>query len=500
MNQAWAWSPANERKAQRRLGVKTYRAGQRPLIEAVMAGRHAVGVLPTGGGKSLCFQLPALFLPHAVLVISPLISLMQDQEDKLKARSIPAAVINSTLTEREERDRLEDIRSRTPEIIYVTPERLEQPEYLDVLRRGHVSLVVVDEAHCISQWGHDFRPAYLAIRHAIQILGSPPVLALTATATPAVLADIIRQLDIEGALVINHGINRPNLIYAVHRTVNEEDKFECLTRILRETVNGTGIVYVATVRQSEDLFARLLKTGLATGQYHGRMNLNDRRHTQEGFMNDRYRVVVATKAFGLGIDKANLRFVIHYAFPDSLETYVQEAGRAGRDGQPAMAALFYRLEDRRVQAYFLRGKYPRQDECARVYQAFDAPARDDTPLSAGSVQSATGIGLRRVRVVLALLERAGIVERKSRGFHRRRRFLNEQEFAEYLREYDRRHQLDEDRLSSMMKYGQTTECRVRFLTRYFSTEVSEDCGRCDNCRNGATKMTVDTRKLGEPRS
>jgi ATP-dependent DNA helicase RecQ len=497
MNAAWTWTAANERKAQKLLGVKTYRPGQRLLIQAVMEARDAVGILPTGGGKSLCFQLPSLFLPHAVLVVSPLISLMQDQEDKLRARHIPAAVLNSSLTEREERRRMREIKSQTAEMIYVTPERLEQPDYLDVLRRTGVSLVVVDEAHCVSQWGHDFRPAYLAIRDAIQKLDRPPVLALTATATPAVISDIIAQLGIEGALVINHGVDRPNLIFEVYRTVNEEDKFARLMTILHESEDGTGILYVATIRQADELRARLLHEGIAAGLYHGKMKLADRRETQQAFMEDRYRIIVATKAFGLGIDKDNLRFVVHYAFPDSLESYVQEAGRAGRDGKPAHVALLYRLEDRRVQSYFLAGKYPRRDECTRVYRALSTGSKGNggAALSLTLLHSATGISVRRLRVIAALLERNGILDRQRGGFRLLRAFRDEAEFTAYLEEYDGRHRHDEDRLATMMKYGQITECRVRFLTRYFSQEIEADCGRCDNCRKGAAEVTVDLRDL-----
>lgn len=196
---------------------------------------------------------------------------------------------------------------------------------------------MVDEAHCVSQWGHDFRPAYLAIRDAIRTLGGPPVLALTATATPDVLTDILKQLNIEDAIVVNHGIERPNLFYEVFRTVNEDEKFERLMDIVHATHDGPGIVYVPTIRQANELYDRLVRKGLRIGRYHGKMKAHDRDRTQRAFMHDDYQFIVATKAFGLGIDKQNLRAVVHYAFPDSLESYVQEAGRAGRDGKSARA-------------------------------------------------------------------------------------------------------------------------------------------------------------------
>ena len=494
MNKSWRWTPGNEKKALHRLGVKGYRAGQRELIDAVLSGKNALGILPTGGGKSLCYQLPSLFLPHAILVISPLISLMQDQYDKLRTHKIAAAHLNSTLTVTEERDAREDIRHEEPELIYISPERLENPEYLRMLKQAGVSLIVVDEAHCVSQWGHDFRPAYLAIRDAIRTLGRPPVLALTATATPDVLTDILKQLNIEDALVVNHGIERPNLFFEVFRTVNEDEKFERLMDIIQATDDGPGIVYVPTIRQANALYDRLMGQDLRIGLYHGKMKAADRERTQRAFMHDDYQFIVATKAFGLGIDKHNLRAVVHYAFPDSLESYVQEAGRAGRDGKPARAILLYRLEDRRVQAYFLGGKYPHRDESLRVYCALSQLSTEAGPtngITLATVIDATGLHKNRVKVIVALLEATGIVER-GRRLRKVRDFSTEEEFHAFLEEYEQRHVTDRDRLDSMMRYGQTTMCRVRFLTRYFGSEIAKDCQHCDNCRDGQTESIVDT--------
>jgi ATP-dependent DNA helicase RecQ len=483
MNAAWEWNDINEQKAKQRFGIQHYRAGQRKLIQAVIEGKDTLGILPTGGGKSLCYQLPALFLPHAVLVVSPLISLMQDQQDKLSERDIPATGLNSTLTSSEEQETIKTIERRQAELIYITPERLENPEYLKALKKGGVSLVVIDEAHCISQWGHDFRPAYLSLRSAIRDLGRPPVLALTATATDRVAADILTQLDLSDAEVISIGIERKNLAFEVIRTVNDDVKRARLKELLQEEPAGAGIIYVPTVKQVDELCKWLVQEGFRAGQYHARMKMAPREKSQQAFMDNEHDVMVATKAFGLGIDKQDVRFVIHYAVPDSVETYVQETGRAGRDGKPARAILFYRLEDRRVQSYFLGGKYPRRDESLALYRTLDQiPKREELGDRTAEqwLTEITDLKQKRVKVILALLESTGIIQRKPH-LSKIRDFNTDDDFAAFLEEYEQRHNGDRQRLDAMMLYGQITTCRMRYLLEYFGEEVDTSCGRCDNC-------------------
>src|SRR5690349_2442242 len=369
----------------RRFGISAFRPGQALAIRNVLAGIDTLAIMPTGAGKSLCYQLPALELDGVTLVVSPLIALMKDQHDKLFELGIEVLRLDSTLSPRDEHAALARLSENRPCIAYVTPERLGEPRFRDRLASVNVALFVVDEAHCISQWGHDFRPAYLGLGEAVRALGGPPVLALTATAPPKVKDDILAQLQIPEASVIDIGLNRPNLRYHVVKASSERKKQALLLRLI-DKQEGCGIIYAATVKTVDALADFLWSQGVECGRYHGRMRAKDRERVQGAFMErSEPRLMVATNAFGLGVDKQDLRFVIHYNFPGSLESYYQEAGRAGRDGIPADCVLLYQPEDKRIQSFFLGGRYPTPEQTRAVAEALIACA-----VAQGGPLTATG--------------------------------------------------------------------------------------------------------------
>ena len=362
-------------------GYDDFRPGQELAIESVLAGRDTLVVLPTGGGKSVCFQIPALVLPGLTVVVSPLISLMKDQVDALEARNLPAAFINSSLSSAQVADRLARASRGELRLLYLAPERFDFGNVASRLADIGVSLLAIDEAHCISQWGHDFRPSYLRVAEARKKLGSPPTVALTATATPEVREDICRQLALENPRTIITGFDRTNLTYHVLPARNDAEKDTLLVETLRRH-EGLAVVYASTRKSVDRLSFMLEREGISAAGYHAGLDDKHRRDVQEAFMTERIRAIIATNAFGMGIDKPNVRLVLHHSMPGTLEAYYQEAGRAGRDGKHSEVFLLHSFPDRFTHEFFIRGAYPEKAIVEKVYAALSRQASKSETLPA----------------------------------------------------------------------------------------------------------------------
>ncbi len=467
-------------------GHAEFRPAQVPVIQSVLAGRDTLAVLPTGGGKSVCFQIPALVLGGLTLVVSPLIALMQDQVAAAGARGIAAAALYSAL-DPPERERIwAALRERSLRLLYVSPERLTR--LVPLLREMELlpSLLAVDEAHCIAEWGHDFRPSYRILGASRYRLGRPPAVALTGSATPEVRADIAHALRFMPGRFTEHlgSFDRANLWFGVVPVGNERERIQALVRLLAAD-DRMVIVYAPTRSVTEAIARALSQAGHRAAPYHAGLSRERRGLTLEAFLEDRLDVIVATCAFGMGIDKPQIRLVVHWTLPPTPEAYYQEAGRAGRDGAPATCIILYRVEDSRVQSYFLGGKYPDVEEAFKIALVLETVPLGET-IDMDDLAEKAGVARRKARIVLVLLKRHGMV-REYRGGKWERvsdQRLTSVDLSQDLTDYEARRLQDRVKLQTMIRYCQSAQCRTRFILDYFGEDVEPawECGHCDNCQ------------------
>lgn len=479
---------------ERHFGFREFLPGQEPVVSSLLGGRDTLAVMPTGGGKSLCYQLPAMVMEGVTLVISPLIALMKDQVDGLIRKGVPATMINSTLSPAEQSERLRDLAAGKFKLVYVAPERFRSGQFIRALQDVPVALFAVDEAHCLSQWGHDFRPDYLRLSEAVETLGHPQTAAFTATATPEVQKDILEVLKLRDPYVSISGFERPNLSLRVIQCDGHREKYDRLRKLIRDW--KTGIVYCATRKRVEEVCTSLSAEGVKLIAYHGGMEDRDREWAQNVFLNRTYDVAVATNAFGMGIDRPDVRFVAHFDVPGSIEAYYQEAGRAGRDGEPSACELLFNYADTRTQEFFIDGNNPSEDTIRDLYMAIRklcGSGNEGITVPIKDLGDMLNINnSMQISSALSHLVRSGYIERfdvpgeRARGTRLRDPSVKVGDLeldSAALEEKDRR---DRSKLEAMVKFCYDMDtCRQVWILDYFGEKNAPACGSCDSCEDGS---------------
>jgi ATP-dependent DNA helicase RecQ len=470
-------------------GFSRFLDGQEEVISEIVAGRDGLVVMPTGGGKSLCFQIPALCFPGVTLVVSPLIALMKDQVDALQARGIGATLINSTLSWPEQKERLDGMRQGEYKLVYVAPERFRAESFLRALEGVEVSLFAIDEAHCLSQWGHDFRPDYMRLGKALEKIGRPQCVALTATATPIVRQDILTVLGLREPFERVSGFSRPNLslsITAVDKTAQKDERIKAVIG-----AHKTGIIYCATRKKVDLVSETLASWGVNCVSYHGGMTDEERVKAQEIFISKKVDIAVATNAFGMGIDRGDVRFVIHYEIPGSVEAYYQEAGRAGRDGEAAVCELLFNYADTRTQEFFIDGANPSPVTVRQIYQYLlnDADGNHEVFRTLEEIADHADVkNSMAVGSALGILVRGRFIERfdvkgkRMRGTRLLQPNLLTRDLDLDEEAMEKKDARDREKLRAMVEMCYARTCRQQWILNYFGEENAGTCGNCDVCR------------------